>query len=98
MYCAFHKLQSPFLEIICYKILEENIEYRTRNFEFRSVVSLAQRKDLRRVSLFPFISIKMIEYLTSTFIIQYSTFDIHSIQADFQNKHKLHDKRNNILN
>ena len=51
-----------------------NIEYRTRNFEFRSVASLAQRKRLRRVSLCLFISIKMIEYLTSTFIIRYSIF------------------------
>ncbi len=76
MYCAFHKLHRPFLEIIFYKNLEENIECRTRNFEFRSVESLAQRKDLRRVSLFLFISIKMIEYLTSTFIIQNSIFDI----------------------
>jgi hypothetical protein len=53
-----------------------NIEYRTRNFEYRSVASLARRKRLRRVSLCLFISIKMIEYLTSTFIIQNSIFDI----------------------
>jgi hypothetical protein len=76
MYCAFHKMPRPFLEIIFYKILEENIEYRSRNIEFRSVASLAQRRDLRRASLFLIISIKMVEYLTSTFIIQNSIFDI----------------------
>jgi hypothetical protein len=58
-----------------------NIEYRTRNFEFRSVASLAQRKRLRRVSLCLFISIIMTEYLTSAFIIQNSIFDI-SILVD----------------
>ncbi len=53
-----------------------NIEYRTRNFEYRSVASLAQRRRLCHLSLCLYISIIMIEYLTSTFIIQHSIFDI----------------------
>ncbi len=62
-----------------------NIEYRTRNFEYRSVASLAQRRRLCHLSLCLYISIIMIdrpwgsrrvEYLTSTFIIRYSIFDI----------------------
>jgi hypothetical protein len=53
-----------------------NIEYRTRNFEYRSVASLEQRSGLRCERLCLFVSIKMTEYLTSTFIIQNSIFDI----------------------
>ena len=40
------------------------------------MASLAQRKRLRRVSFCLFISIKMIEFLTSTFNIRCWTFDV----------------------
>ena len=54
----------------------KNTEYRTRNFEYRWMESLAQRRRLRRVSLCLFMRTKMIEYLRSTFIIRKSAFDI----------------------
>ena len=53
-------------------LINKNIEYRTRNFEFRRMESLCSI----------FFYNKKTEFLTSTFIIPYSTFDIHFFQVD----------------
>ena len=53
------------------KKLMLNIEYRTRNIEFRSFIDCTAQVHAPRAALF-----LMIEFLTSTFSIQYSILDI----------------------